>query len=254
MAVKIAVTNAKGGVAKTTTAINIADALMFIGSRVLFVDLDPSTNSTSVYLGNARDEVKTLKDLMRGERAEDCITHADFGDIIAGDKALAKEDNPEYEIARKDLNFIKNALKSVERKYDYIIFDTPPNVGAWMKSAIYAANGCVCPVVPKKFAIDGLSELLETLDDIKKGGNKKLKIYGVVLTVYDQRNAQDKAIKDVLPTLGNALGFRVFNTPIRTCQDVEKAIAESKSLFRAKGNSNGAIDYVNLVKEILEVI
>ncbi len=253
MATKIAVTNAKGGVAKTTTAINIADALIFIGYRVLFIDLDPQANSTSVYIPKKNEEYKTLRNLIEGEKAADCIYHGEFGDIIPGDKSLAEEDDV-YQKAKQDPALLKKALKSIDRKYDFIVMDTPPNVGAWMKSAIYAADGTVCPVLPKKFAIDGLSELLQKLNEIKKEGNKSLKMYGVVLTVYDQRNAQDKAIKDMLPMMGKALNIHVFETSIRTCQDVEKALAEGKSLFRTKGNSNGAMDYVNLTKEILEEV
>ncbi|MCR5357181.1 MAG: ParA family protein [Lachnospiraceae bacterium] len=256
MSTKIAITNAKGGVAKTTTALNIADALMYIGYKVLFIDLDPQANSTSVYEGTTlRSEgEKTLFDVMEGtSNIKDCIQHTEFGDIVAGDSRLAEKD-AEYQVKIGGNKILKKSLKEVDKDYDFIIMDTPPNIGAFMQNAIYAADGCLCPVLPKKFAIDGLGQLLDTIDSIRDDGNEKLKIYGIVLTIYDKRNAQDRDIKEQLPELGENLGFHVFNTEIRTCQDVEKALAECKSLFRTKGNSNGAADYVGLVKELLEVI
>lgn len=254
MAIKIAITNAKGGVAKTTTAINIADALMFIGYKVLFVDLDPQGNSTSVYTGSIvrEEEEKTLFDLFEGKLStKDCILHTAFGDILAGDVRLATQDAV-YLTQVGGVKKLKNALKTVEEEYDFIIMDTPPNIGSFMRNAIYAADGCVVPVLPKKFAIDGLNQLLGTINDIKEDGNEKLKIYGIVLTMFDKRNSQDKAICEALPELGEELGFRVFKTPIRINQDIEKAISNCESLFRTRGNSNGAIDYVELVKELLE--
>ncbi len=262
MAVKIAITNAKGGVAKTTTAINIADALMYVGYRVLFIDLDPQANSTSVYEGTTQrqEDEKTLFDLfncfLQNGKIDDIteyIQHTEFGDIVAGDFRLANNDGAIIQ-KPKGTKVLKDALKSVEDDYDYVIMDTPPNIGAFMRNAIRAADGCICPVLPKKFAVDGLGQLLNTIDDIREDGNENLKVYGIVLAIYDKRNAQDRAVKEELPKIGEALEFHVFKTPIRTCQDVEKAIAECKSLFRTKGNSNGAIDYAGLVKEVLEVI
>lgn len=252
MAKKIVVTNAKGGVGKSTTALNLADALRFIGFKVLLVDLDPSRNATSVYTKKAQD-IKTLKNLLEGEKAKDCIFSAEFGDIIPGDKSLARERSELYKTCTDDPAYIKKALKSVEKDYDYIIFDTPPTINTWMISAIYAADGAVCPVLPKKFAIDGLSELLESLNDLEDEMKRKLPIYGVLLTGYDMRNAQDNTIKDMLPTLGNALGVHVFETSISNCQEVEKCITANKSLFQAKPNSKAAIDYVNWVKELIEI-
>ncbi|MGO5337917.1 ParA family protein [Bilifractor sp. LCP19S3_H10] len=256
MATKIAITNAKGGVGKTTTALNIADALMYIGYKVLFIDLDPQANSTSVYEGSIsrRPGEKTLLNVMEKKNSlSECIEHTAFGDIVPGDPKLADQDAV-YTTKIGGTNIVKNALKEVDGLYDFVVMDTPPNIGAYMRNAIYAADGCICPVLPKKFAIDGLNQLLDTIKSIKDDGNQNLKIYGILLTIYDKRNSQDRALKEQLPVFGKELGFHVFKTPIRTCQDVEKALAECKSLFRTKGNSNGAMDYAALVQELLEVL
>lgn len=256
MAVKIAVTNAKGGVAKTTTAINIADALMFMGYNVLFIDMDPQGNSSSVYTGTlVRDEsVHTLKNIFEGTAdIKDCITHTEIGDIILADKDLVEQDTV-YQLKIGGTKILRKNIKKVEDNYDFVIMDTPPSVGAFMQNALIAADGCVCPITPKKFAVDGLFLLLDKIEQIREDENPNLKIYGVVLTMYDQRNAQDKGIYQQLPELGEETGFNVFKTPIRICQDIEKAISNSESLFRVKGNSNGAKDYANLVGEILTEI
>jgi chromosome partitioning protein len=229
---------------------------MYIGYKVLFVDLDPQANSTSVYEGSVlrKPGQKTLLNVMEGKNTtKECIEHTDFGDIIPGDPRLAEQDAV-YQTKIGGTKILKRALKEIDSNYDFIIMDTPPNIGAFMRNAIYAANGCICPVLPKKFAIDGLSQLLDTITKIKEDGNENLKLYGILLTIYDRRNSQDRALKEQLPKYGKELGFHVFNTPIRTCQDVEKALSECKSLFRTRGNSNGAIDYAALVRELLEVI
>lgn len=256
MAIKIAITNAKGGVAKTTTAINLADALMFLGNKVLFIDLDPQANSTSLYTKKLKlnEEQKTLFDFFLGKaKLEDCVFEADFGDIICGDNRLAEDDL--YDFNYSDYTLIQKNISKLDKKYDYIIMDTPPSIqGTFMKNAVNASDGVIIPVQGKKFAIDGLSQLLEFLNRIKEKDNKKLKIYGVLITMFDVRQSQDKAILNVLPVVGKNLGFNVFDTTIRINQDIETCISDQKSLFRTKPSCNGAIDYANFTKEILTII
>ena len=255
MAKKVAITNAKGGVGKSTCSIELADALSFMGYKVLFIDLDPQANSTSVYL-NSMEEVpeKTLLNVMEEtDSIKDCIVHTQLGDIVPGDASLAQQDAV-YQTKIGGTKIIKKALKKIDKDYDFIIMDTPPNIGAFMRNALYAADGCICPVLPKKFSMDGLAQLLATINDIKEDGNENLNIYGILLNIYDKRNAQDKAIFAQLPELGDALGIRVFKTAIRTCQDVEKSISNCQSLFRTYGSSNGAMDYAALVAELMEVM
>ena len=230
MAIKIAITNQKGGVGKTTTAINLADALKHIGYNVLLVDIDPQSNSTSTYQANL-DEF-TIYDLMDKKcTTKEAIQHTDMGDIIAGDPLLS-------ELESKLVGNI----------------GTPPNLGVFMLNALTASNGCIVPIKAEVYAVDGLNLIIKTVNDVIENANPELNFYGVMLTAYDVRNAQDKAIWEQLPVVGEQSGFRVFKTPIRICQDVKKAQSKRTSLFEMSPSCSGSLDYAHFVKELLEVI
>ena len=253
MSYKIVIANQKGGVAKTTTAVNIADALMFMEYRVLLIDLDPQSNSTAVFLGEERPEKSVLDVILEKDKIKKCIQKSDFGDIVPGSKELADWDG-QLISAPGGTKRIKKALKDIENDYDYVIMDTSPSLGGAMRNALFAADGIVIPVQAKKFALDGLSDFLDTVFELKGDGNEDLQILGILLTMLDQRNKQYREVLLELPEIGESLGINVFDHPIRICQDIENAIAESKSLFRTKGSSNGANDYADLVIEILDII
>lgn len=253
MAVKIAIANQKGGVGKTTTAINLADALKHCNYKVLFVDLDPQNNSTSTYQAKVDNEY-TIYDVLKGEcETKDAIQTTVFGDILVGDPQLT---TLEFQLLQRPNGFmaVKKALKSVEENYDYIIMDTPPNLGIFMGNALTAANGIIIPVLAEKYAVDGLGKLIETFNDVLESTNSELKIYGVLLTAYDARTKLGRETKRQLPEIGEEFGFHVFETPVRICQNIRDAQTEQVSLFERYGNCNGAVDYANVVKELLEEV
>lgn len=253
MAIKIAIVNQKGGVGKTTTAINIADALKHCDYRVLFADLDPQSNSTSTYQANVEGEY-TMYDVLDGKcEAAEAIQNTQFGDILVGDPALSEL---EFKLMQRPNGFmaVKKALKSIEDNYDFIIMDTPPNLGVFMGNALTAANGIIVPVLAEKYAVDGLNKLIETYNDVLESTNPELKIYGVLLTAYDSRTKLGKDTWKLLPEIGENYGFHVFRNPVRTCQNVRDAQSEQVSLFEQYGSCNAAIDYANVVKEILEEV
>ncbi len=260
MAVKISVANQKGGVGKTTTAVNLADALKHFKKKVLLLDLDPQHNSTSTYGALIEDE-NTIVDVLKGDcTCEEAIQSMPLGDIIAGDGLLSQEET--YFNAKKAReNLLKKQLREIDENYDYIIMDTPPNLGIYMINALTASDGCVIPIKAEQYAIDGLGLLIDTVNEVIDVLNPDLKIYGVVMTSYDARNALDQNIKSVLPEVGENKGFHTFKTPIRVSQDVKKAQAiqqtddpVNRSLFENFKNSNAAIDYVKFTKELMEVI
>lgn len=266
MAIKIAIANQKGGVGKTTTAINVADALEHIGYKVLLLDLDPQHNSTTTY-GAEIDGVNTIVDVLKKDcTAEEAIQKTPIGDIIAGDGLLAQEEN--YFNAQKAREtLLKRAIKNVEKKYDYIIMDTPPNLGVYMTNALTASDGCVIPIKAEQYSISGLGLLIETINEITEVLNDKLKIYGVTVNVYDKRNKLDRDTLENLPAVGKERGFHVFDTPIRVSQEIKKVqsmpdeidengnvMVTNRSLYQNYPKSNGAVDYVNFIKELQGVI
>ena len=253
MATKIAIANQKGGVGKTTTAVNIADALKRCGYDVLFLDLDPQCNSTSSYKAETED-VSTIFDVMDSKvKIHEAIQHTPIGDIIAGDPLMAGEES-KYQSKVSGYHIIRKALAEVDDEYDFVVMDTPPNLGIYMLNALTAANGIVIPVKAEKYAIDGLSQLINTVNEVIENTNPNLKVFGVLMTAYDKRNSLDKDIWTQLPQVGEANGFRVFDNPIRVCQAIKVAQAEEVSLFDKDPASTGAIDYAAVVKEILDEI
>ena len=246
----IAVSNQKGGVSKTTTAINIADALKHIGYKVLFVDMDPQCNSTGTY--NAKsNETNTIVDVLKKDcSAKDAIQHTALGDIIPGDELLAQEESYFKERTAREY-LLKDALKLLSEEYDYVILDTPPSLNVYMINSLTAADGCIIPIRAEEYSLKGLGLLIATM----------LKIYGVLLTAYDTRNELDRDVWSQLPEAGEQLNFKTFKTPIRITQAVKKvqhmklaSEEESRSLYDNFPNCNAAKDYVAVVKDILEEV
>ena len=266
MAIKIAIANQKGGVGKTTTAINLADALKHFNYKVLFIDMDPQTNSTSTYGAQIEDE-NTIVDLLKKDcTAKEAIQTTPLGDIIAGDSLLATEENY-FNSQKARERLLKVQLKEIEDDYDFIIMDTPPNLGIYMINALTAANGCIIPIKAEQYAVDGLGLLIDTINEVIELLNENLKIYGVLMTCYDARNGLDVGTLEALPKVGEENGFKAFKTPIRISQDVKKAqamrdevdengniIKANRSPFDNFKGSNAAVDYVNFTKEVLEEI
>ena len=253
MAVKIALVNKKGGVGKTTSAINIADVLIHKKKKVLLIDLDPQHNATKTY-GAVYEGVATVYDVLTGESSpEEAIQHTAFGDIIAGDEILSSEETMfQNKIGREKL--LKKNMKSLDEAYDYILMDTPPNTGVYMLNALTAADGCIIPINCDDYAVSGLSQILGIINDVIENVNETLKIYGVLLVAYDKRNALDRNILEILPEQGKMNGFPVFKTPIRTCVEVKAAKSGKRSLIETSPKCNAALDYQAVVKELLKEV
>lgn len=262
MAIKISVTNQKGGVGKTTTTINLADALKHIGYRVLVIDMDPQCNTTDTYNAEV-NEVNTIYDVLDNAcKTEEAIQHKALGDIIPGDALLADNlDHFNSKLSREVL--LKRKLKEVDNEYDYIIIDTPPTLGLYMINALSASDGCIVPLQAERYSVKGLGELLSTIEKIKDAGvNEELEVYGTLITRYDSRNDLDRRLKMDLPDTAQKYGFRTFESYIRVCQNVKNVqnleFAEedevNRSLYDNYPTCNASEDYVRFTKELLEVV
>ena len=247
----IAVSNQKGGVGKTTTATTLAYGLKLRGKKVLLVDCDPQGNSTDTWRANNGSGFPTLADLLfTNEPAEDCVQHTEMGDILAGDPIL--EDAEKQLKGFTGFFKLKKRLEPLAALYDHIILDTPPNLGILLQNALIAAEGVIVPVTCGRYALQGMSRFVESVNDVKSQPNPDLEILGMLLVQYTGRRVLAREVVSGLPVLAESLGTTVFDTKIRRTEMVEKAQAERVPLQRYAPDATAATDYAALIDELME--
>lgn len=253
MAEVLTVANQKGGVGKTTTALCIATGLMNRGKKVLFVDVDPQRNSTQFY-GAETDGVKTMYDFYMDKCSiKEAIQNTKMGDIVPCDKLLKGMEGFFTNGTNPYRNFIrlKKSLEEVKDDYDFIIIDTPPNLGYYMSTALIASDKIIIPFLSDRFSVDGLSGILESIEEAKDI-NPNIKIGGAVVTGVRKNQKLDRDTIENLPDDANALGFPYYHTYIRYSQTIRNTQAAGESLFEKNSKCAAAQDYNNLIDEILK--
>ncbi|TSC91797.1 MAG: Uncharacterized protein CEN90_261 [Parcubacteria group bacterium Licking1014_17] len=253
MARIIGVINAKGGVGKTTTASNLGAYLSAMGKYVLLVDLDPQANATSaldVHL--ADDHLNLYHALVDGQEPEAIIRKSRLMgfDILPAASSLAGAGVELVGVDERESR-LKKVLDKIRTNYDYIIIDSPPSLGLLTINGLVASEGLVIPVQCEYFALEGLGQLLQTIELVRKSLNPQLKIYGVLLTMFDRRNTLSRQVANEVEK--NFPG-PVFETIIPRCVSLAEAPSYGKTVFQFDPGSKGAKAYHQLAREILNLI
>ncbi len=243
----ISVSNHKGGVAKTTSVVNLGAGIANLGRKVLLIDMDPQAN-LSVSLG-VEDPEFSIYDGLRGDEELHPVTIFENLDLVPSTLDLS---GAEMELASEaGREFIlRELIEPLTDNYDYIIIDCPPSLGLLTINAFTASSEVFIPIQPHYLAIKGLTKILEVVNKIKKRINKQIEITGVFVTLFDRRKILHKDVYDIIESY---FGERVFRAKIRENIALAEAPSNGLDIFRYDKNSNGAFDYGRLAKEVVDM-
>lgn len=251
MAYIISVVNQKGGVGKTTTTINLAAYLGQRGKKVLIVDLDPQGNATSGYGYDKSALESTVYDLL--------VNDADIKDVIQTTKRKNIDMCPtnidlagaEVELvsAMSRETILKRALEEVSRSYNYILIDCPPSLGLLTLNALAASTGVLVPIQGEYYALEGLTQLVDTINLVKRHLNPQIGIFGVVITMFDGRT---QLTRQVTQEVQNYFGEKVFKTFIPRNIRLAEAPSHGKTIAEYDNKSKGGKAYDALALEVIK--
>ena len=247
----MAVANQKGGVGKTTTSVNLAAGLAFLGKKVLLIDLDAQCNATSG-LGVRNEIDHSTYELLLGDiDAKDCVKQLKIPpmDLIGSTIDLAGADLQIANYTEGRERLLKNKLDPIKDDYDFILIDCPPSLGLLNTNALTAADSVIIPVQCEYYSLEGLTQLLNTIRLVQELFNPKLHIEGVLLTMFDSRNNLSVEVQQEVST---AFKENVYNVYIPRNVKLSEAPSHGKTIYQYDIKSTGAKAYVALAKEVIE--
>jgi chromosome partitioning protein len=247
----VAIANQKGGVGKTTTAINLAAALALRGKPTLLIDLDPQANSTMSFLDMTQVS-KSVYDAIADPLVPlaDVIQPSSMKNLWVAPSRIALAKLEAKLVGEMDAHFrLKDKIEAIRKSYPHIVIDCPPALGLLTVNALVAATHLLIPIQSSYFALEGTDDLLETIEKVRARPNPALRILGVVITMHDKRTA---LARDIRTQIQKVFGGKVFKTVITKSVRLEESPAYKESIFTFAPDSTGATEYYSLCEEVID--